>query len=96
MKYMLTIQHDDQKVAYIEFTADNDLAALKAGESIFQQYKTVSAFMPRMYESGNFTGYKPPIKSCHVSKWVNDANACNAWGRPCGGYWSTIEKGIKS
>ena len=93
MKYMLTIQHDQQKVAYIEFQADNDSAAMKAGESIFACYKTIPAFIPRApHESGNFIGYKPPIKSRNVSKWIENVIARNAWGRPCGGYWSTIER----
>ena len=96
MKYMLTIQHDYQKVAYIEFKADSDNAAIRTGEFIFEQYKTIPTFSQSHQESGNFTGRKPPIKAHHISKWVNNANAANAWGQPCGGCWSTIKKGNRS
>lgn len=93
MRYMLTIQHNQQKVAYIEFEAGNDNAAIETGESILKRYKAAPAFMPRMpYESGNFTGYKPSIKTHYLSKWVDNVNVCNAWGVPCGGYWSTIKE----
>ncbi len=91
MKFMLTIQHECQKVAYIEFKADNILKALEVGESLFVEYKTQKNFIQKQpYVSGNFSGYKPPIKSHHVSKWVGDTNATNALGQPSGGYWKNI------
>ena len=90
-KYMLTIQHDDQKVAYIEFKSENDDQAKITGENIFRNYATEESFIPRYpVSSGNFTGLKPRIKSHYVSKWNSDVNALNANGRPCGGYWSSV------
>ena len=32
MKYMLTVQHDQQSVAYIEFAAENNKAAKEQAE----------------------------------------------------------------
>lgn len=87
-KYNLTIQHEYQKVAYIEFRAENDSIALSVANGLLNEYKAKDSFIPRYPMSGNFSGVKPPIKSYHVSKWVNNPNSVNAWGMPCGGYWS--------
>lgn len=90
-KYMLTIQHEFQKVAYIEFKSDSDDQAKQAGEDIFANYKGVSSLDGRYYPtSANFSGVKPPIKSHHVSKWVLSDTAVNGWGELSGGYWSSI------
>lgn len=92
-KYMLTIQHDFQKVAYIEFKADNNEQAKVKAESLFNAYKNESIFTPTSYRAvtGNFSGYKPSIKGHWISKWVLSDTACNAWGRPTGGYWGAME-----
>lgn len=90
---MLTIQHREQKVAYIEFKADNDESAKTQSEIIFNDYKIKPSFMTHQpYISGNFTGIKPVIESHHVSKLVYSETAVNAWGQFCGGYWSTIKE----
>lgn len=91
-KYMVTVQHAYQKVAYIEFMSqDDDLAVIKS-RIIFEGYKEDPAFMPKYpYESGNFWGRKPPIIDHWLSKWIPSDIACNAWGRPCGGYWGGLD-----
>lgn len=92
-KYMLTIQHDQQKVAYIEFTAENNNQAKIRGNAIFEQYKNEPVFRPTAWGviTGNFSGHKPRITDRYISVWVKSPTACNAWGAPSGGYW----KGIK-
>jgi hypothetical protein len=91
-KYMLTIQHVSQKVAYIEFNSESNEQAKLDGELIFSNYKNISSFMSNMGKgmSGNFTGAKPPIVEYHFSEWVRSKTATNAWGAPSGGYWSNI------
>lgn len=92
MKYMLTVQHENQKVAYIEFTAENDELAKTGGENLFRTYKSLPNFIPLWSKgvSGNFTGAKPAIKNHHVSKWILSETATNANGVFCGGYWAKI------
>ena len=93
-KYMLTVQHYFQKVAYIEFKADNDEQARIKAESIFDQYKKEPVFAPTSLGAitGNFSGQKPRIEGHWLSKWVLSDTACNAWGRPTGGYWGSMEE----
>lgn len=88
---MLTVQHDNQKVAYIEFNSEGDKTAKEQAEHIFADYKSKPSFVPKQpYESGNFSGNKTAIKSHDVSKWIASNTAVNAWGANSGGYWSTI------
>ena len=92
MKYMLTIQHEEQKVSYTEFLADSDKLALSQAEIIFKNYQSQEFFMRKYpYISGNFTGRKPQIKNHHVSKWVNSETAVSAWGFFTGGYWKILK-----
>jgi hypothetical protein len=90
-QYMLTVQHEEQKVIYIPFMSSSDKKAKQEGERIYSEYKTHDTIIPVYPITGNFTGTKPPVKYWEVSKWVSDQNACNAWGRPCGGYWKTLK-----
>lgn len=90
-KYMLTIQHDNQKVAYIEFDSSDDELAKQQGESIFKQYEKQPEFIPRWPDiTGNFSGYKPRIENRRISKWIESNTITNGWGRASGGYWKSI------
>ena len=91
-KYMLTIQHDYQKVAYVEFRSENDNKAKEQAERIFNNYQTEKYFQPTFGNgtSGNFSGIKPRITGHWVSKWVSSEIAVNAWGQSSGGYWSNF------
>jgi hypothetical protein len=91
-KYSLTVQHSGQQVCYMPFYAKNKKQALIKGEELFRDYAQKSSINPVYPISANFTGQKLPIKSHHICQWINDENALNAWGRPCGGYWKTISK----
>jgi len=107
-KYMLSIQHTNQKVTYIEFKSGNDNTARVKGDSLLAEYKRI----PRMVTSsgrrygktqdgiydgvvysGNHGGFLPPetITNTWLSKFVKSDTACDAWGRPCGGYWQELE-----
>ena len=92
-KYMLTIQHDYQKVAYICYKAENTKQAESKAESIFKAYKLEPVFKPTRLGAitGNFEGHKPRIKGHWLSKWIPNANSCNAWGQLSGGYWGSVE-----
>lgn len=83
---MLTVQHYYQKVAYIEFKAENDEQAVIKAESIFKDYENEPTFTPTSFGivTGNFSGLKPRIKGHWVNRWVLSDTACNAWGRPIG------------
>lgn len=89
-KYQLTVQHDFQKVAYIEFQAESDDAAKIQAEKILSNYKNQPFFSPVYPMSGNFTGQKPRITNTWVAKWIYSAIATNAWGGSSGGYWSDL------
>ena len=90
-KYMLTIQHDFQKVAYICYKAENTEQAEIKAKSLFNEYKLAPVFVPKNpYITGNFSGRKPAIKGHWLQKWVKDANSVNAWGQSSGGYWTSI------
>ena len=91
-KQMLTVQHSEQKVAYLEFNSENDETAKTQGEFIFKNYSNEGIFVPKFPNiTGNFTGYKPKIISHHVSKWIANVMSTNAWGMSCGGYWSNVK-----
>lgn len=89
-KYMLTIQHEDQKVAYFEFTSSDDESAKKSAENKLSEYNEKKGFAPIYPFSGNFSGIKPAIKNTHVSKWIFSNTAQNAWNNFSGGYWKDI------
>lgn len=91
-KYMLTIQHAEQKVAYLEFMAENDEQARRQGEALFSEYASHPNFTPgyARHSSGNFSGPKPRIISHRVSIWIKSETATNAWGSLSGGYWSNL------
>lgn len=91
-KYMLTVQHSQQKVAYLEFLASDDSDAKTKGEQLFKLYQSESDFRTKApYITGNFSGAKPPITNHWVSKWLESETAINAWGQYCGGYWETLQ-----
>lgn len=92
-KYMVMVQHEDQKVAYLEFKSPNHKQAKKEAVNIFENYKNETKFIPSYAKgtSGNFTGSKPRIKYYSVSKWVVSNTAVNAWGGLCGGSWESLK-----
>ena len=90
-KYMLTIQHEEQKVAYINFVAKGDVSARKEAEILLDEYNQKEFIIQKFPNiSANFYGVKPKIVSTHLSKWKNSETATNAWGLYCGGYWKDL------
>lgn len=92
-KYMVMVQHNDQKVAYIEFKSVNDKQAKIDSVNVYKNYVNEKFFQPSYAKgtSGNFTGVKPAIRYYSVSKWVESQTATNAWGQLSGGYWQLLK-----
>lgn len=100
MKYMLTIQNASQATTYFEFEAETQekaqtwaremIAQVKKGNSFKRGRQTIGG--KTVHVDGNFPGSKPPhvIRCQYLSKWVNDPDALDGWGRACGGRWTGI------